>query len=306
MRRLHVAAGLVWVPVAITAGTWPTWSGQLPDRIATHWNGTGAADQFSNTTGFWVTMLIIGIAAAGLATGAVILAKPAPAHFLVVASGAVTGATAGIWVSTATTTLADPIDARLGWHFLYFVLGMAWGAVIWATAGRLPHTIPPVTAAVDPLDLGPTERAAYSTTLRAPVITIAMAVTAAVAAVLALTIDPSMWLILIVPALAALTFGRIRVTVDRRGLRVVAGLLGVTIKHIPLAEIASAGAEQINPVEWGGWGYRITVSGRSALVLRSGPGLVVHQRDGRSFAVTLDHPETPAALLTALQMRADS
>ena len=38
-------------------------------------------------------------------------------------------------------------------------------------------------------------------------------------------------------------------------------------------------------------------------VLRGGPALVLHLRDGHRFAVTLDHPRTPAALLTALQSR---
>ena len=40
--------------------------------------------------------------------------------------------------------------------------------------------------------------------------------------------------------------------------------------------------------------------GRSALVLRGGPGMVVDLVDGRRFAVTLDDPAEPVAILNAL------
>lgn len=96
-------------------------------------------------------------------------------------------------------------------------------------------------------------------------------------------------------------FASIRCTADVRGLRVC--LLGrVPIKRIRLDQMASVSAESIDPMQWGGWGYRV-MPGRSALVLRSGPGLVVQMTDGRRFAVTLPDPDTPAALLNALRAR---
>jgi hypothetical protein len=44
--------------------------------------------------------------------------------------------------------------------------------------------------------------------------------------------------------------------------------------------------------------------GRSALVLRSGPAVVLELADGRRFAVTVDDPQAPVALLDALRVRA--
>jgi hypothetical protein len=44
--------------------------------------------------------------------------------------------------------------------------------------------------------------------------------------------------------------------------------------------------------------------GRSAVVLHSGPAIVLELADGRRFAVTVDDPETPVALLDALRVRA--
>ena len=58
-------------------------------------------------------------------------------------------------------------------------------------------------------------------------------------------------------------------------------------------------------MDWGGWGYRI-MPDRSAVVLRSGPGLVVTSTSGKQFAITIDDPEEPAALLQALAARAGS
>ncbi|HQX36543.1 MAG TPA: hypothetical protein PLA13_09335, partial [Microbacteriaceae bacterium] len=58
-------------------------------------------------------------------------------------------------------------------------------------------------------------------------------------------------------------------------------------------------AGPIDPMGWGGWGYRVT-PGRSAIVLRTGPGLVITQRDQKQFAISLDAPEAPASLLLGL------
>ncbi|WKK72296.1 hypothetical protein Q0F99_04705 [Rathayibacter oskolensis] len=103
-------------------------------------------------------------------------------------------------------------------------------------------------------------------------------------------------------ALVTLGFARLRVTADRRGLRVVSRVLGIPLRRIPLADIASASTAQLRPSEWGGWGYRI-MPGRSALILGAGPGLVITTANQREFAISLRDPETPAALLEALRVR---
>ncbi|MGA5303786.1 DUF1648 domain-containing protein [Nucisporomicrobium flavum] len=300
MRRLLVSAALVWLPVGVLGLTWAAWHGRLPDRIATHWNGTGAADGFGPASWFWGTLLAIGVAA-GVA--GVVAARTPGARFLLTTAGSVSGAAAAIWLATAGATLANPADARLGWRFLLVFAGLVWGVVVAAAAGPRPVTAPVGAPAVDPLELKPTERVAYSSTLRSPLLLGVTLVAAAVVAVVAATTAPAVWPVLALPLAAALLFARVRVTADRRGLRLVAGLVGVPVKRIALADIDSAEPARIAPMEWGGWGYRVA-PGRSALVLRSGPGLVLRLRDGRRFAVTLDEPEVPAALLTALRHRA--
>lgn len=96
-----------------------------------------------------------------------------------------------------------------------------------------------------------------------------------------------------------------RVTVDERGLRITSGLLGIPLKCIAPAKIAAIEVTTLEPMQWGGWGYRI-MPGRSAIILRRGPGLVITQHDERQFAITLDEPEEPASTLLALATAEDA
>jgi MFS family permease len=311
VRRLWTAAAAVLLPVLVTAMT-GGWRSELPDRIATHWSGSGPADGWSPAGGFWLGMLIAGLVSAVAALVAAGFAarrtgepardvrRIAVARGAIVAAVSVAGGAAGIWVATASASLADPVDPRLGWRFVFFLLGMAWGGVAWLIAGRGPRIDVPAEPPVDALDLAPTERAAFSTTLRSPMLLGVTVAAAAVIVVAAVVVLPGLWFAALVPLALGLFVVQVRVTADRRGLRLVAGLAGVTFKRIPLDEILSAETAEINPAEWGGWGYRV-MPGRSALILRGGPGLVLNLKDGRRFAVTLDDPRTPAALINGLR-----
>lgn len=96
-----------------------------------------------------------------------------------------------------------------------------------------------------------------------------------------------------------MSFVQLRVAIDGRGLRVVSWLLGVPFKRIPLEHLRAVESTDLRPGEWGGWGYRI-MPRRSAVILRSGPGLLITTTDDKQFAITLDAPETPASLLAGL------
>ncbi|WP_249998106.1 DUF1648 domain-containing protein [Actinoplanes sp. M2I2] len=301
--RTVAAIILIWLPVVVTAATWAAWSDRLPERMATHWNGSGAADGYSSSGAFATAMLVAGMVAGLAGVVAAFRARGVPGRrYLLGGAGVLAGSAAGVWVAAATANLADPADPRPGWRFLFVVAGIAWGAAVAVVAGPSPVTPPPPAPAVTPLDLGPAERAAYSTTLRAPLILAVTGAAALLIAVLAAAGLSVLWPVLALPVLAGLVLGQVRVTADRRGLRLVAGLIGLPFTTIPLTGIAGVEVADIEPLEWGGWGYRVT-PGRAALVLRRGPGLVVHRTDGRRFAVTLDDPRTPAALLSALRSR---
>ena len=69
---------------------------------------------------------------------------------------------------------------------------------------------------------------------------------------------------------------------------------------IALADIAEASAIVVEPMQWGGWGYRwIPWARASAAVIRRGPGIALTLRDGRQFAVTVDDAVNGAKLTSA-------
>lgn len=301
--RLTVGTALTAVPLAAIGITWSLWSADLPERVGTHWGFTGPADSYTATDTVilvltWITAiaLIVAFALAGAAP-----TRPTTRSLLAWCA-AVAGGAAGIWVATATATLAAPGAPVLSWRIVYIVLGMCWGSVVFAVTGRT-GTYPAGTGTA-PLELGPQERAAYRTTLTSPPLLAVSAVGAVLIAICALTLNAGLWPLLTAPAVIVVLLGRIRVTADARGLSVSTGLVALPfpVLRVPLAQIATARAETIHPAAWGGWGLRM-MPGRSGIILRGGPGLVLDLHDGRQFAVTLDDPEVAAGLLTALVRR---
>ncbi len=139
---------------------------------------------------------------------------------------------------------------------------------------------------------------AWSTVIGPTWLTWVVAATLALQVVVAVAVPATAPAAVVALALT-LAFARLEITVDHRGLRLVAGLLRLPLKRIALVRVARAEVADLRPSEWGGWGYRIA-PGRSALVLRGGPALVVTSTDGRRFAATVKDPATPAGLLNGL------
>ncbi|MFE2292936.1 DUF1648 domain-containing protein [Streptomyces sp. NPDC059452] len=99
--------------------------------------------------------------------------------------------------------------------------------------------------------------------------------------------------------LLALTFSRVHVTVDRRGLT-VSGLLPWPRFRVPLERIEAADSRPVNALaEFGGWGYRIRPGG-AGFIVRSGEAIVARRTGGREFTVTVEDSATGAALLNTL------
>lgn len=104
-------------------------------------------------------------------------------------------------------------------------------------------------------------------------------------------------------ALAVTWVSTVRVTASARGLRIAFGPFGVPSRRMPLERIERAEATEIEPLRWGGWGYRWAGPGRSSVIVRRGPGLVLDLRGGGRFAVTVDEPAPGAGLINDLRRR---
>ncbi|MCB5272832.1 hypothetical protein BJG92_00339 [Arthrobacter sp. SO5] len=102
---------------------------------------------------------------------------------------------------------------------------------------------------------------------------------------------------------AAFLFARIRV--DRSGLRVYAAGF-VQVMDVPAAAIDAATPRDVKAADYGGWGYRSRGT-RTALLVSSGPAVVVDSSDGRKLTVSGGSAATAdnlAQVLTRVAARA--
>jgi hypothetical protein len=98
-----------------------------------------------------------------------------------------------------------------------------------------------------------------------------------------------------------------RVTVGPSGLRASMGVFGRPRVNVPIDKIVQASVLNVQPMKWGGWGYRssLKVMKRAAMVVRAGDGIRLDLVGGLVLVVTVDDAATGAAVLqTAIASRA--
>ena len=105
-----------------------------------------------------------------------------------------------------------------------------------------------------------------------------------------------MLLVLLAVVGAAFLFARIKA--DRKGLKVLlAGI--VPVMNVPAGAISGATAADVKAADYGGWGYRHH-GGTSAMLVSSGPAVVVSKTDGQRLAVSGGSPASAARLAEVL------
>jgi hypothetical protein len=299
--RRATSLAVVAVPLALM-GSLLLVANDLPDPLPTHWNLRGEV----NGTTPWPAFVAIALGCTG---GALLVAAVLglTRRDERVRRDAVTGAAFLAWLlgglSALTVLLsrgaAAATEVRLPWWAVPAVLAAAVVAARIAFA-CWPRPAPVVSgpgAKVPSLVLAAGERAVYVTSLRSRGFAVLGFVFAALAIVLFVYAGTAPGVAALLVAVAVLVLSRATLRVDASGLR-IGFLPGLRIR-VPMERIRQATVDEIRPLEWGGWGYRVR-PGRRALVLRAGPGLVLDLRDGGRFAVTVDDPEPPAALLNGL------
>lgn len=297
--------------VALLAVIVPTLllAGRLPDPIASHWSISGEADGSSS-----LAVLTGGVAAAVAVAWGLLgrQARVRGALRLTIAPwiwAAVTFA-AGLQLTTLLANL-DTVswrDAELQpWAILpaFAVAAAAGSAAHLLERSRpvAPATSPPERATIG---LHPGERAVWSARVRG-----GWALFAAAALgtgfLVAAWLGGQWWLVLpgAVAALSVATVSEIVATVDERGLTIAYGPLGWPSQTVPLSEIATAEAIDIDPWRVGGWGIRKVPrrAGATAIVIRAGEGIRVQRRDGRDLLVTVPDAGGAAGLLNDLSGR---
>ncbi|MHB1064224.1 MAG: DUF1648 domain-containing protein [Georgenia sp.] len=310
----------VAVPLAVHLGAGllvRSWLPRLPDEVALHW-GIDGVDRVGPVSELLITTAALGgLGFVVLAVLAVSVGRTALTRRMVLALATGTAVFfAGLLLTQAWTQLdlADPWQAPSPDLPLIVVtvLAVGAGALAGALAGRDPE-LPadaPLPADAARSDLGAQERAVWTQQVAAGSrrhrwgwLGLALYVTGA----LALSILTQMWfgaviMLALVPLMLTMLVWDVRV--DAAGLT-VRGRLGWPRQYVPAAEILRADVAEISPFrQFGGWGLRTSVDGRTGVVVRKGEAIAVERTGGRRLVVTVDDAATGAALLNTFAERA--
>ena len=306
-RRWAIGVTAGPLTLGLAAAAWMAMvSGSLPERLASHW-GPDGVDGYSSLWG----MAAVAVLACG-GSGAVI------AGLSVLLRGysallARIGVGFGIALGTLMTGLAAAVVAgQIGLSDasraeIYAPLVWA-GAVAGCVAGGLcgwlyrPSEVdrtpsPDTQAAEAAAASGDSSLAADARRAAAGreslVIKVSMGPaqwlvslgTGAVVALSLVFIHPALALLGIPAAALLWIFCSGKAVIDDAGVRVLAGGFW---KLMPLAhrEITSASVQDIQALDFGGWGYRISAAG-TGFILRSGPALVLTAGSSQRFVISM-------------------
>ncbi|QUW19687.1 hypothetical protein [Agrococcus sp. Marseille-Q4369] len=308
--RIWLAALVLALPPLAIASTWLSLAPQLPEVIATHWSGADVADGFSATipTATWLLVATSAMLVVALVLAAVTIDGRLRA-MLLSCLAAVSGMLAGAFIASVGATLqaGSAEDAVLGAWLLVLLAPLALLLVPWfvhpreedvwaGPAERMPLLLSDATEWRGELGSAVFAWLGVGVLVLGAVIALVAPETGAVALRVLLGV------VMAAAGLVLLAMARIRVTIDGDALRVRGALLPVPLRTIATDRIRAVDAAVIEPMHWGGWGYR-GLPGQVAIVLRSGPGIVVTTRDGSRFAVTVDGAEEGAAVLAGIVER---
>ncbi|MEU9075173.1 DUF1648 domain-containing protein [Kitasatospora sp. NPDC004745] len=319
--------GAVWGAAAWSAGVLVLlvalpWAARhrLPDPLATHWGGHDPDGSMTATgaalfpAGTWLVLVLATAAlhrfgrraATGRARGATGAALAAGGVLLTGAQASIVHAN----LDHARWQDADPVGTAVAAVVAASALA---GLLTWLAArprGATPAG-PRPTPGAPVMAVPPGEQVVWLSRVVNPWLQL----TAAVLGVCAMggLLAPASGLIalnwsLVVPfastSVIVLACSSVRARVTARGLHLGFGPFGWPARRWSPADLESARAEQRGPAQAGGWGYRINGLG-TTVMLRRGTCLVVRNRRGAEFAVSLDDAERGAALLNSLIARSD-
>ncbi len=294
--RLLALAG-----VALVIGLIPLvigW-GHLPDPVASHWGPSGAPDGHLPLAA--QPLLMVGLLVLALFTTSLFRVEGEPTAEAFGMVGLLGGLGTALMSLLVYLNWDAPTWDEAGrfeaWHVAVVILGAFLGGITGFLLGRRWYPTSAATRTDGPvIEVRPGERVTWvgRTTVRWPLFLLA-------AAVLFYVVVPGwgIWFAALF-VLLALAFMQVEANVNNAGLAIRLG--GIPVRRIPLEKVSSARAIDLEPAEWGGWGWRASPRG-SAIVLRRGDALELTFVGGRRFAVTVDDAATGAALLNGLLAR---
>lgn len=303
IRRSHLtattavtaASGLALVIVILLS------LGDLPDRLATHFDLSGAADGTMSRALGLTMFLLVGLSLPALLLGLFARMQWWRGDEARRFAGFLAALPVGLSAVFIATVLANrgavsPDQVTLS----PWVFGLALTAAVAAglAVGLLvPRGVPRESSeSVTPVALSPHERASWFGRVQAgPLVMLALG-----AGVVALVIGALasgiwwLWLVVVGVALACAATLSFAVRVDATGVT-WRSALGLPRGHVAMSEITGAAVIDVSPADFGGFGIRLT-PGALGLVMRQGSALeVTHGK--RRFVATVDDAATGAGLV---------
>lgn len=308
---LSAASGIVLLVIAAVLA-W-SWRADLPDPVASHWGTGGSPDGFSSQGSLLATTSLVGLGCVVLFSAIGLFSGRAASTLRITAASTV-------WICGLLAILiAGSLAGQRGLTDAHQARGMDGVLLLALLAPLVPAVLAallipadrrqPATGAVPAsaprVSLGASTRAVWlRRTSGGPGLLVSIA---GVLVIVVASIITRMPVLLALAALLALLFATMfafRVTVDSAGIE-IRSALGWPRTRIGAAEVERAEAIHVSPFrDFGGWGWRVNHSGRTGIVLRSGPGLLVEQSGGWSLVVTIEDAEEGAALLNTMAARA--
>jgi hypothetical protein len=301
-RELVIPVLAVLATVMLPLLAWP----RLPDPVAIHWGLDGRPDGSAPLLADVLLLALMTALIAFLPLIAVVRADRSTARTMLLLSHGM-GAffallrwrtielnlDAAVWSEAGSLTLLD-IALLLG-------LAVPFGAVGWWLGGLHPE-LPRAVRAVVPQPL-PADgqlvwvgHQAWSVArISGPLLIVTGGLVTAVR-VAAETLLLGGTLVLV--GVLLWWFTSITVATGPAGLKVRFGPLGWPAIRVPLAAIDGVEVEDVEPMAYGGWGYRV-MPGVRAVVIRRGVGMRVRRKGRPDLIVTIDDAATAAGVLAA-------
>jgi uncharacterized membrane protein len=281
---------------------------RLPDPVATHWGLDGRPDaSLPFVVDAFLPALLLALVVllparaldrADRATGRSMLALlTAVSAVLVMLRGATLRANLDVahWSEAGRLTPTVLV--------LTVAIAVAAAALGWWLGARLPERAPrrwPATA----VHRSAGEALVWHGRASAPPALLAVPAGALAVASLGAVVTPSGARVPIVVGavllgVLGLVLGSVRVTIGPAGLVVRLGAFGWPRIVVDLAAVEAVEVEDVEPLHYGGWGWRV-VPGVRAIVVRRGEALRVRRRSAPTLVVTVDDAPGAASVLAAL------
>jgi len=126
-----------------------------------------------------------------------------------------------------------------------------------------------------------------------------MALIAVIPIGFAFVVEPIWSGVLVVVAVLVIIFAFVEVDVDESRVAVGLGPVGIPRRNYRMDEITHGGAIEVQPLAYGGWGWRIR-PGRRSYIIRGGPAIRVERANGVAIVVTVDDAPEGAAVIDSL------